>query len=163
MKFNNFHKASAVLGVAAIAITSAFAVYTSPEQQAKNTVAIQECVQDFQSNLQDITSLHTLAKERANGYKKLEANLGTEAALDLAFSTDSHVSNGEAPRAHARSVEKTLLRNVGNLDLNADNPNDDTQLFQLCESSKVRENVKEARAMIVENKDIKTSLKKYNL
>lgn len=162
MQLNNFKKASALLGVAAIAISASYASFTnSPEQVEKRAIEVQQCVKDFRTNLNDISGMYDLAQKRASVFTAIKKNLGEDTALDMAFDATSHVSDGTEAKAFAKKAEKTLLRNVGNFDIDVDNPNDNSQIIQLCESSKVRDNVKETRQIITEETGPKSRLDKY--
>lgn len=160
MKFNNFHKASALVGAAAIAISAGWASYNnSPEAQQQRAADVQECVAGFDNNLKSIDQLYKDAKNKADTFKAVKRNLGEDTALDMLY--NHQISDGSLLKETAKDAERKMLDNVGNLVIDMSNPNDKTQILNLCLDSSVRKDVKEA-ANILNNQDNKTQSFKHS-
>lgn len=164
MEIKKSHRIFAMVGVTAIAISAGWASLNNNNQEnmQNNIQNISQCVSGFQENLNDIDKLHALAKGQAKSFailKKQDENV----ALDLAMDVTSSVSDGMEARALAKNAEKTMLRNVGTFTVELDKPDDNSQIIQLCENSKIQANIKEARELITENTNAKTDTKKVKL
>lgn len=146
MKFNNFHKASAVLGAAAIAISVGWANYNSPEMQQQRAADIQECVSGFEQNLTNIDQLYKESKNKAATFNAIKQNIGEDTANDMLY--NNQITDGSLLKATAKDAERKMLDNVGNFDIDMDNPNDKTQILNLCLDSSVRKDVKEATEIL---------------
>lgn len=153
MKLNNFHKASALVGAAAIAISAGWASYNnSPEAQQQRAADVQECVSGFSNNLKTIEQLYVEAKNKANTFNAIKNNLGEDTANDMLY--NSQITDGSLIKATAKDAERKMLDNVGNFDIDMSNPNDKTQILNLCLDSSVRKDVK-AASEILNNEDNK--------
>lgn len=162
MEIKKSHKLFAIVGAAAITISAGWASMNGNNQENlhKNAIDIAQCASNFQANLNDIDSLHSLAKKQAKSFASLKKH-DESVALDLFMDNTSSVSDGLEAKQVAKQAEKTMLRNVGSFEVDLDNPGDKSKIIQLCENSKVRANIEEAREIIIQNDSPKSSLDKY--